>query len=82
MVVLGAQAVNTRLARTRTLITNENLFISSLSFFNIEMAVSDGGVQDMLPVSFGDISIDQLSNLGKRKKTILPPLFQNGKKWK
>jgi hypothetical protein len=32
----------------------------------LEMAVSEDGVQDVAPVSFGASSIDQLSNYGKR----------------
>jgi hypothetical protein len=74
-VALGAQAVRTRLARTKILSTNENLFISSLSFV-IETVVSDDGVQDIVPVSFVDISIDQLSNYGKRKRVILLGFFR------
>jgi len=34
------------------------------------MAVSDGGVQEMMPVSSDDIRIDQLSKYDKRYKPI------------
>jgi hypothetical protein len=34
------------------------------------MAVSEIGVQGLMPVSFGVVSIDHLPNLGKRKPGI------------
>jgi hypothetical protein len=80
VVVFGAQAVSTRLARTRTLSTNVNFFITSLSF--VEIAVSEDGVQDMMPVSSDDISIDQLLNYDKRKRVISLRLIQDRKRWK
>jgi len=43
------------------------------------MAVSDDGVQDIVPVSFDTISIDQLSNYGKRKRAILSRSFRVAK---
>jgi hypothetical protein len=71
-VLFGEQAVKTRPARARILSMIVVLFISSLSFCS-DMAVSDDGGQDLVPVSFGHISIDHLSNYGKRKMEITFP---------
>jgi hypothetical protein len=79
-VALGAQAVKTRLARTSILKTNVIFFITSLSFRNYDLAVSDNGVQESGPGSFDITSIDQLSKYGKRKKPILSRLFDGMKK--
>jgi hypothetical protein len=45
----------------------------------MDMAVPENGVQGYLPVSFGDISIDQLPDLGKRKPGIIFQLLRNKK---